>query len=151
MAKNPPANVQPLVEEDSTQGSWARVSQLLSLCTLEPVLCNREATATRSLHTTTREYPCSLQLEKACTATKPQCSQRISPIKEGYCCVVLRIVSSLVRCGIQPWLFQFYFLFFGKLLRLRASTSLWKYLCHNVEKMKWDEAYIVLAWFLVLN
>ena len=48
-----------------------------SLHALEPVLCSkREAAATGSPHTTAREYPRSLQLEKSPHSDKTQHSQK---------------------------------------------------------------------------
>ena len=44
---------------------WAHVPQLLKPMHLEPMLCNREATAMRSPHTASKSSPCLLQLEKA--------------------------------------------------------------------------------------
>ena len=55
--------------EPSCCNYWARVPQLLKRVCLEPVLCNREATAMKSPCTSTKSSPRSLQLER-----KPTCS-----------------------------------------------------------------------------
>ena len=90
MVKNPPANAGDMGLSPGPGGShmsqsnWARVPQLLSLCSRarEPQLLSlrattteahvpgarapqREATAMRCAHTTMKSSPCSPQLEKA--------------------------------------------------------------------------------------
>ena len=100
VVKSPPANAGDTGSSPGSgrshipQSSWARVPQLLSLCsgarrpqllspraaTTEahaPGACapQREATAMRSPCTAMRSGPRSLQLERACAAMKTQCSQ----------------------------------------------------------------------------
>ena len=65
--------VRSLVREDPTcRGATKPVRHNYWACALEPtrlepVLCNKEATAMRSLHTATKSSPCLTQLEKAHT------------------------------------------------------------------------------------
>ena len=54
MVKNPPANAGDLGSIPGPGTKSLHAGQL-SLCTLEPVLCKREATAARSPQATTRE------------------------------------------------------------------------------------------------
>ena len=53
------------------QGNWARVTQLLSPCALEPMLCNREATAVRNPHPATKGRPHLAQLKARCNNADP--------------------------------------------------------------------------------
>ena len=47
-----------------------------SLCTLEPMLCNKRATTMRNLCTTTESSPCSPELEERLCSKKTQHSQK---------------------------------------------------------------------------
>ena len=58
-------NYQACALEPASHNYWTRVPQLLKPTHLEPVSATREATAVRSLRTSTKSSPCSLQLEKA--------------------------------------------------------------------------------------
>ena len=51
--------------EPASHNYWAHVPQLLKPLHLEPVLCNKRSHPVRSLCTTTKSSPDSLQLEKA--------------------------------------------------------------------------------------
>ena len=63
--------------EPASHNYWAHVPQLLKPPHLEPVLPTREATAMRSLRTTTKSSPRSLQPEKSPhAATKTQRDQK---------------------------------------------------------------------------
>ena len=83
VVKNPPANagdtgLSPgLGRSNIPRNNKAREPQLLKPTHLEPMLPTRGATAMRSLRTTTKSSPRSLQPEKSLRAvTKTRCSQK---------------------------------------------------------------------------
>ena len=100
-------------------GNEARELQLLSACSLEPRLCNRDAAMVRSPHTTTRESsPCSSEdpaqpkinniLQQLSNWSLPACCSRGTPVPGESCgllCVCggsSLIPASSTSCGLFP-------------------------------------------------